>query len=52
MDQPMTGGRWVRDPESGALSKVNETAPPTEPAAEAEAVSTAGKATTVKKGRE
>lgn len=35
MDQPETGGRWVRDPETGALSKLEETGPQSEPVSDA-----------------
>lgn len=54
MDQPTTGGRWVRDPESGVLSKVEETDAPIEPATEAgsETNPKAPKANTLKRGRE
>lgn len=54
MDQPTTGGRWVRDPESGALSKVEETSEPLAPAPEAgsETEPKAPKANTAKRGRE
>lgn len=53
MDQPETGGRWVRDPETGALSKLDETAPQGEPAADAgsETDDKAEKATTAKRGQ-
>ncbi|WP_200960712.1 hypothetical protein [Rhizobium sp. Root708] len=35
MDQPKAGGRFVRDPETGALAKVSEAVTPPEPEAAA-----------------
>lgn len=51
MDQPTTGGRWVRDPESGALSKVEETDAPA-PEAGSETDGKPTKANTAKRGQE
>lgn len=53
MDHPKAGGRYVRDPETGALAKVTEAITPSEPEADAptETPAPAVKASTAKKGR-
>lgn len=53
MDQPKAGGRYVRDPETGALAKVIEAETPPAPEADApsETPAPAVKASTAKKGR-
>ncbi|MET3611744.1 hypothetical protein ABID16_000049 [Rhizobium aquaticum] len=52
MDQPETGGRWVRDPQTGALSKLEEPVGSPEPATEADTETDvkAEKPTTAKRG--
>lgn len=52
MNQPTTGGQYVRDPKTGDLSKVTEALPePPVAAPETETPQTVEKAASVKRGR-